>query len=124
MDDHFLAIGLDLGALGLPPVFLGLLPAAFVFFLDFGAFGFDPDLFAEPLLAGFALADFLDGVAPFAGDVDGWAARASTFGGSATGADLTLGALGVFGALAFVVLVLGAFGLLADLALDLLADLD
>ena len=62
-----------------------------------------------------------DGVDPFAGEVVAAGAVASTFGGSATGAVLVFGALGVFAVLAFGALVLGVFGLLDDLALDLLA---
>lgn len=95
-------------------------PAALVCLFGFAALGFDPDFLADEALGALAFAG-LDGVDPFAGDVvAGWAG-ASTFGGSATATALVFGVLAGFVALAFGALVLGVFGLLADLALDLLA---
>lgn len=117
-----MAIGLFFWVFAFPPAFLGLLGPFCVFF-GFWVFGFDPDFLAEEDLWAFAFAGF-DGVDPFAGEVVAAGAVASTFGGSATGAVLVFGALGVFAVLAFGALVLGVFGLLDDLALDLLAFWD
>ncbi len=106
-------------------VFLVLLGADFLGALGFlGAFGFEFDFFPDDFeVLGFF---YFDGVA-FAGELDAAGAGASTFGASACGSALVFGVLGafvVFGALGFVALVLGAFGLLDDLALDLLAFWD
>jgi hypothetical protein len=75
---------------------------------DFGAF------FAFCFLS-------LAGVAGLAGDdAAGWGAGVSTFGASA-GAVVVVLVLGAFVALVLGAFVFGAFGLLEDLALDLLA---
>lgn len=90
-------------------------------FLPCFAFGF----FASFVFVAFVFGVFvflaLAGVAGLAGDdAAGWWAGVSTFVASA-GAGVVALALGAFVTLALTTFVFGAFGLLEDLALDLLA---
>lgn len=119
--NHFLAIFLVLGALGLAGFLAAL---GFEALLAFWALGFDPDFLADEPLAFFV---GFEGVAPFAGEAGVVVAAGASVvaaGVVAVVVAFVFGALGVLAFGALVALVLGAFGLLADLALDLLAFWD
>ncbi len=109
-----MAIGLVLVDLPLP--FAALAFGALDDFLALGAFGLADPPFLGVLAFGFL--SFLAGLEFLAGEVVAATAGASTLGASTTGAGAAL----VFGALALG--ALGVFGLLEDLALDLLAFWD